>query len=213
MATEPTDTVYTVSILRVAPENHADVADALAKIIRNYTREQILERLERPPWTITKKAGADTARRLVKLLEPLGALLRVNPPLPLPGSAVESRQAFLLAMLQRSRDPSRGNRCLTGGLQNPLFHGRRHREKGGSANLRSGTGSRGSDKRLRCSMARRKAWRLSHRTSGQRQRRVHSQSGAEGLRSLTNLRAVSAPAFLVIVHGGLSRRSSICSLV
>ncbi|MEW6349664.1 MAG: hypothetical protein AB1646_11430 [Thermodesulfobacteriota bacterium] len=82
MALEPVEPVHSVNILRVEAGKEAAVADALAKIIRNYTREQILERLGRPPWTITRKASAKIASRLVKLLEPLGALLRVDPPLP-----------------------------------------------------------------------------------------------------------------------------------
>ncbi len=87
MATEPAEPTHAVNILRVEPGKEDAVADALAKIIRNYTREQILERLGRPPWTITRKANAKTAARLLKLLEPLGALLRVDPPLPAPRSS------------------------------------------------------------------------------------------------------------------------------
>ncbi|MEW6349665.1 MAG: hypothetical protein AB1646_11435 [Thermodesulfobacteriota bacterium] len=110
MALDPVESAHSVNILGVEAGREAAVADALAKIIRNYAREQILERLGRPPWTITRRANAKIASRLVKLLEPLGAFLRVDPPLPstdttpvMPEPIVPARGG-LMPQVQSGRD-------------------------------------------------------------------------------------------------------------
>ncbi|MBI4963516.1 MAG: hypothetical protein HY913_09595 [Desulfomonile tiedjei] len=85
MADDPSETLYTVVITKIQDAStKARVTRGLARIIRNLPVEQIAVRLEKVPWTLTRRASLKKASRLVDLLEKLGAAVEVFPPLPPP---------------------------------------------------------------------------------------------------------------------------------
>ena len=84
MPPERTETVHTVIITSVRDETtRKRVAHSLAKVTRNISAEQIRTRLNKLPWTLTRSATPKRAARLVRLLERLGATVKVIPPLPM----------------------------------------------------------------------------------------------------------------------------------
>ncbi len=88
MVSESEEALYKVTILGVEPGMRGELSATLARIVRNYTGEQIVERLERLPWVLTRKAKTDIAARLVKMLERRGASVKVEPPLSAPETPV-----------------------------------------------------------------------------------------------------------------------------
>jgi hypothetical protein len=83
MADDPSETLYTVVIVKVDDAvAKARVARTLGRITKNLPVEQIAARLDKPPWTLTRRATLKKASRLVELLEKLGAEVRVFPLLP-----------------------------------------------------------------------------------------------------------------------------------
>ncbi len=83
MVSEPPETVYTVVIMDVRDETTKKrVAHALEKVTRNASSENIRARLNKLPWTLTRSATQKRALRLYRLLERLGATVKITPPLP-----------------------------------------------------------------------------------------------------------------------------------
>jgi hypothetical protein len=84
MARESSETVHTVIITDVRDETtRKRVAHSLAKVTRNISSDKIRARLNNLPWTLTRSATPKRAARLVRLLERLGAGVKVIPPLPM----------------------------------------------------------------------------------------------------------------------------------
>ncbi len=84
MASESPETVHTVVLMDVRDETtRTRVAHALEKVTRNISREKIESRLSRLPWTLTRSATPKRAARLYRLLDRLGATVKVIPPLPM----------------------------------------------------------------------------------------------------------------------------------
>jgi hypothetical protein len=57
------------------------VSLAMARIIKNMSPEEIRKRLDKLPWTLTRKATPKSAARLVRFLDKIGARVAVSPPL------------------------------------------------------------------------------------------------------------------------------------
>jgi hypothetical protein len=94
MAQEPTETVHTVVITAVK-DDAAKIAivKALANVTKKIQPEQIRAKLDALPWTLTRSAPPKRASRLARLLERLGATMRIIPPLEeLPRLGVEETQ-------------------------------------------------------------------------------------------------------------------------
>ena len=87
MAQNESETRHTVIIVGVTDvAARLNVARALSQVAKNQTSEQIIKRLDALPWTLTRSATERRATRLVRMLEPLGAEIKVIPPLAEPGS-------------------------------------------------------------------------------------------------------------------------------
>lgn len=83
MVEESSETTYTVTILRVKNEAaRAVVTRTLSGVTKNAPLEQIQVKMQKLPWTISRRASEQKARRLVQLLGKLGAVLEIQPPLP-----------------------------------------------------------------------------------------------------------------------------------
>ncbi len=82
MVEESSETTYTVTIQRVKNEAaRAVVTRTLAGVTKNAPLEQIQVKMQKLPWTISRRASEQKARRLVQLLGKLGAVVEVQPPL------------------------------------------------------------------------------------------------------------------------------------
>ncbi|MGB6064013.1 MAG: hypothetical protein WBG50_04350 [Desulfomonilaceae bacterium] len=83
MAAEAFEPLYTLVLTSVKDdESKRKVALTLSRITRNLPVEKAVKRMESLPWTLTRRASAKNAARLVRLMEKLGATLEVSPPLP-----------------------------------------------------------------------------------------------------------------------------------
>jgi len=83
MAGDPSGTQYTVVIVGVKDAaTKARVTRSLSRVTKNLAVEAIEARLEKLPWTLTRRATIKKASRLAELLEKLGAEIKVLPPLP-----------------------------------------------------------------------------------------------------------------------------------
>lgn len=83
MAHEPSESVHSVIITAVKDNTtRKRVAHVLAKVTKNASSEKISARMEKLPWTLTRRATRKRAYRLLSLLERLGATVEVVPPLP-----------------------------------------------------------------------------------------------------------------------------------
>jgi len=86
---EPTPgTQHSITITSLRDEAKINVARILAAAARTDQTERILKRLDALPWTVTRSASAQTAKRLVAELEKKGAVVEVFPPLPTEPQAV-----------------------------------------------------------------------------------------------------------------------------
>lgn len=84
MAAEPPETLHTVVIMDVRDATtRTRVARALEKVTRNISRDKIQERLNKLPWTLTRSATPKRAAQIYRLLDRLGATVKVTPPLPM----------------------------------------------------------------------------------------------------------------------------------
>lgn len=82
MATEPSEVLHTIVIQDVRDEiTRNTVAHALSRVTKSVSEVQIHSRLSKLPWTLTRQATANKAAQIVKLLERLGATVKVVPPL------------------------------------------------------------------------------------------------------------------------------------
>jgi hypothetical protein len=85
MAADTSETPYTVVIVGIQnAATKAKVTSGLARVTKNLPVELIAVRLEKLPWTLTRRATVKKASRLVGFLEKLGAEVKVVPPLPAP---------------------------------------------------------------------------------------------------------------------------------
>ncbi len=83
MADTQDDIRYTVVVLSVPDSAARDsVARSLSQIARNLTQEQIAQKLDALPWTLTRSATRKTASTITDMLRSLGAEIKVIPPLP-----------------------------------------------------------------------------------------------------------------------------------
>jgi len=91
MADKPSEQLHEVRITALKNDAAKDkVIEALARVTKNLPEERVRARLDALPWTITRRASAIKAYRLVRLLERLGATVAVDPPLaamPMVGAA------------------------------------------------------------------------------------------------------------------------------
>lgn len=83
MPTEPPELLHAIVIRDVKDEiTRRRVARTLAQVTKNVTEEKIHSKMNRLPWTLTRRATSKRAARIAKLLERLGATVDVTPPLP-----------------------------------------------------------------------------------------------------------------------------------
>ncbi|MFH1113485.1 MAG: hypothetical protein V1792_06155 [Pseudomonadota bacterium] len=83
MVAEAPETSHTVVIMDVRDETTKKrVARTLEKVTRNASPEDIRARLNKLPWTLTRSATQKRAARLYRLLDRLGATVKITPPLP-----------------------------------------------------------------------------------------------------------------------------------
>ena len=85
MAADPSETLYTVVIVGIKDAvTKARLTSGLARVTKNLPVELIAVRLEKLPWTLTRRATLKKASRLSEFLQKLGADVKVVPPLPAP---------------------------------------------------------------------------------------------------------------------------------
>jgi hypothetical protein len=84
METDSSDTPRTVTITAIKDDTgKRTVAENLSRITSGRPPvERILARLDRLPWSVTRNASVKSARKLVSLLQNLGASVEISPPLP-----------------------------------------------------------------------------------------------------------------------------------
>lgn len=84
METDSFDTPRTVTITAVRDEAaKRAIAENLSRITTGHPSvERVLARLDDLPWRLTRNAGASSAKKLVTILEGLGASVQISPPLP-----------------------------------------------------------------------------------------------------------------------------------
>ncbi|MFH0823015.1 MAG: hypothetical protein V2B18_09710 [Pseudomonadota bacterium] len=84
MARDDNEQYYTVTITGLMDDrSRAVLAQALTQLTRNLPVDRIELKLENDlPWTLTRTATAKRAKRLVEILQRLGAVMHVMPPLP-----------------------------------------------------------------------------------------------------------------------------------
>ncbi len=84
METDSSDTPRTVTITAIKDDaGKRTVAENLSRITSGQPPvERILARLDTLPWTVTRKASVKSARKLVSLLQNLGASVEISPPIP-----------------------------------------------------------------------------------------------------------------------------------
>ncbi len=84
METDSSDTPRTVTITAIRDEaGKRTIAENLSRITTGHPPvEQVLARLGNLPWRLTRNASAKSAKKLVSLLESLGASVQISPPLP-----------------------------------------------------------------------------------------------------------------------------------
>ena len=78
------DTPRTVTITAVKDEAaKRAIAESLSRITTGHPPvERVLARLDNLPWRLTRSAGVSSAKKLVNILEGLGASVQITPPLP-----------------------------------------------------------------------------------------------------------------------------------
>jgi len=129
MAAEPPETLHTVVIVDVRDATtQTRVARALEKVTRNISRDKIRERLNKLPWTLTRSATQNRAAQIYRLLDRLGATVKVTPPLPMamiseieetqirPGAHLlsETQVASPTQIVLPQKEPPRGAPSQTG---------------------------------------------------------------------------------------------------
>lgn len=83
MAIEPSELLHTIVIVDVKDETtRKRISHTLSRVTKNVPEEQIRARMSKLPWTLTRSATTKKTVRIVKLLERLGAVVDVVPPLP-----------------------------------------------------------------------------------------------------------------------------------
>ncbi len=83
MAQEASDTTYTVIIINVKDDAAKNrTSQFLARVTKSLPPERIAKKLDQLPWTLTRSAPLNRAKRLVNMLEARGAVVKVVPPLP-----------------------------------------------------------------------------------------------------------------------------------
>lgn len=83
MALDSREILHTIVITDLKDEaSKIRVAEALVRVTKGASFEQIQGRLQNLPWTLTRKATAKRAAQVIKLLERRGAMAVVIPPLP-----------------------------------------------------------------------------------------------------------------------------------
>ena len=92
------DTPRTVTITAIKDDaGKRTVAENLSRITSGQPPvERILARLDSLPWTVTRKASAKSARKLVSLLQNLGASVEISPPI-LPDTRVGTVEPSAIA--------------------------------------------------------------------------------------------------------------------
>lgn len=89
MAQDPSEIRYTVKIVGVRSEDHRKrAAQALAKIAKNLTMDQVWKKMQGLPWTLTRSANEKRALNLRKMLQSSGAVVEISPPLEVEGATV-----------------------------------------------------------------------------------------------------------------------------
>ena len=83
MQNDSSDTPRTVTISAVKDEAaKRTIAENLARITSGHPPvERVLARLDNLPWRLTRSASASSAKKLVSILEGLGASVQISPPL------------------------------------------------------------------------------------------------------------------------------------
>ena len=84
MENDFSDTPRTVTITAVKDEAaKRAIAENLSRITSGHPPvERVLARLENLPWRLTRNARVSSAKKLVSILEGLGASVQISPPLP-----------------------------------------------------------------------------------------------------------------------------------
>jgi hypothetical protein len=127
MVTGPSEVLHTIIIQDVRDEvARKRIARTLSGAIRNASEDQILSRMSRLPWTLTRRAPAKKAHQMLKLLERLGATVTVIPPLP-DEVGLDAGETVLIS---ESRVSLRSPDSSARGTQAPLHAShQRHREQ------------------------------------------------------------------------------------
>ena len=89
METDSSDTPRTVTITAVKDEaTKRTIAENLSRITSGHPPvERVLARLDDLPWRLTRNASVTSAKKLVSILEGLGASVQISPTAPTRRSA------------------------------------------------------------------------------------------------------------------------------
>ena len=90
MGEETSEVLYTVILTKIQDEEaKKKVAETLSRVTTNLPADKAFKRMESLPWTLTRRATAKNAERLVRVMEKLGATVQVSPS-PLEATSPES---------------------------------------------------------------------------------------------------------------------------
>ncbi len=80
MGEETSEALYTVILTKIQDEEaKKKVAETLSRVTTNLPADKASKRMESLPWTLTRRATAKNAERLVRVMERLGATVQVSP--------------------------------------------------------------------------------------------------------------------------------------
>jgi len=83
MSEETSEALYTVVLTKLKDdEARKKVAETMSRIATNLPADKAFKRMETLPWTLSRRATANNAARLVRVMGRLGAEVQVSPPLP-----------------------------------------------------------------------------------------------------------------------------------
>ncbi len=148
MAAEASEPLHTLVLVSVKDdESKRKVALTLSRITTNLPVEKAVKRMESLPWTLTRRASAKNAGRLVRLMEKLGATLEVSPPLPeaAPIDLAETQVLPGTKLLEeeRSSEPDEPGRSSYDVIAPPVMPARSEGEQLSHRQAQGGTGGAG----------------------------------------------------------------------
>ena len=80
MGEATSEALYLVILTKIRDEEaKKKVAETLSRVTTNLPVDKALKRMESLPWTLTRRATAKNAERLVRVMERLGGTVQVSP--------------------------------------------------------------------------------------------------------------------------------------